>query len=56
MGETITVSAAVGAFPLDDGSSDAAVVATLLPGAYTVQVFGVGDTTGVALVEIYVIP
>ncbi len=56
VGETIAVSATVGAFVLDDGSSDAAVVATLLPGAYTVKVFGVGDTTGVALVEIYIVP
>ncbi len=33
-----------GAFPLDLGSTDAALVATLGPGAYTVQVRGVGTT------------
>lgn len=33
-----------GAFPLDLGSMDAAMVATLGPGAYTVQVRGVGTT------------
>ena len=43
----------VGAFALDGGSQDAAVLATLDPGTYTVKVSGVGDTTGVALVEIY---
>jgi hypothetical protein len=43
----------VGAFPLPPTSRDAAVVTTLVPGAYTVQVSGVGGTTGVALVEVY---
>ena len=37
--------------PLDDKES--AIVATLTPGAYTAIVRGVGDTTGVALVEVY---
>ncbi|RKX33899.1 MAG: hypothetical protein DRP71_08860 [Verrucomicrobia bacterium] len=54
--ETTAATAVVGAFDLEEGSGDAAVVATLLPGAYTVKVFGIGDTTGVALVEIYIIP
>ena len=35
------------------GSKDAAVVITLQPGLYTVHVTGVGNTTGVALVEVY---
>lgn len=43
----------VGAFPLPPTSRDAAVVTTLSPGSYTVQVSGVGNTTGVALVEVY---
>jgi hypothetical protein len=43
----------VGAFPLPLSSRDAAVVATLAPGNYTVQVNGVGGTTGIALVEVY---
>jgi hypothetical protein len=48
-----TTSARVGAFPLPTGSKDAALLATLQPGVYTVQVTGVGNTTGVALVEVY---
>ncbi len=47
------VSWAVGAFPLAADSADAATVVVLKPGAYTVQVWGVGGTTGVALVEAY---
>ena len=37
--------------PLDD--KEAAIVATLPPGAYTAVVRGPGSTTGVALVEVY---
>ena len=47
---------AVGAFQLPAASRDAAVLATLAPGNYTVQVSGVGGTTGVAIVEIYDVP
>jgi poly(beta-D-mannuronate) lyase len=43
----------VGAFDLDAVSKDAALLVTLPPGAYTAQVSGVGNTTGVALVEVY---
>ena len=32
---------------------ESAIVATLTPGAYTAIVRGAGDTTGVALVEVY---
>jgi hypothetical protein len=46
-------SARVGAFALPAGSRDAALLITLQPGAYTVLVTGVGDTAGVALIEIY---
>ncbi len=53
---TAAVAARVGAFALANGSKDAAVVVTLPPGAYTVQASGVGNTTGTALVEIYVVP
>lgn len=42
-----------GAFPLSAGSRDAAAVIWPATGAYTAQVRGVGDSTGVALVEIY---
>ena len=45
--------AANSGFPLPAGSKDAALLLTLNPGTYTVQVSGVGNTTGVALVEVY---
>jgi hypothetical protein len=47
---------AVGAFALSDGSNDAALIATLPPGNYTVQVVGDKSAGGVALVEIYEVP
>jgi hypothetical protein len=47
---------AVGAFALPAGSRDAAIVATLAAGTYTAIVSGVGNTTGTALVEIYIVP
>jgi sugar lactone lactonase YvrE len=48
---------AVGAFDLDsDASKDAALLATLQPGAYTVHVTGANAGIGVALVEIYELP
>lgn len=46
----------VGAFALPATSRDAALLATLQPGNYTVQVSGVNNTTGTALVEIYEVP
>jgi sugar lactone lactonase YvrE len=47
----------VGAFALNAASKDAALVVTLQAGKpYTVQVSGVGNTTGEALVEIYALP
>jgi hypothetical protein len=47
----------VGAFPLaSTGSQDAALLVTLPPGLYTAQVRGVGETTGVVLLEIYEVP
>jgi probable HAF family extracellular repeat protein len=48
--------AQVGAFALPLGSQDAALIATLTPGNYSVQVSGVGSTTGIAIVEIYEVP
>lgn len=50
---TAALSAKVGAFALTAGSGDSAVVATLPPGAYTAQVAGTNNSTGIALVEIY---
>ena len=47
---------AVGAFALPAGSKDAVIVATLPAGAYTAVVSGVGNSTGTALVELYVVP
>jgi hypothetical protein len=46
----------VGAFELTAGSRDAVIVTTLNPGTYTAQISGVGNTTGVALVEVYELP
>ncbi len=46
----------VQAFPLSTGSRDAALLLTLSPGAYTVQVSGVGGTSGAALIEVYEVP
>ncbi len=48
--------AQVSAFALPANSRDAALVTTLAPGGYTVVVSGVGNTTGVALVEVYELP
>ncbi len=52
----VTAAASVGAFALDGASRDAALLVTLGPGNYTVQVSGAGRTTGIALVEIYEVP
>jgi hypothetical protein len=43
----------VGAFALTAGSYDAALLVTLPPGNYTVQLSGVSNTSGVALIEAY---
>jgi hypothetical protein len=48
--------AQTGAFALPAGSRDAALLVSVAPGLYTVEVSGVGGTTGVALVEIYDAP
>ncbi len=44
-----------GAFPLVDGSADGALLVSLNPGGYTVKVEGKNGTTGVALMEIYLV-
>jgi glucose/arabinose dehydrogenase len=46
----------VGAFALTEGGADSALLATLAPGAYTLQVRGAGGGSGVALVEVYDLP
>lgn len=51
---TLTAAMAqAGAFPFPVGSKDAAMIVDLPTGAYTVQVSGVNNTTGVALLECY---
>jgi hypothetical protein len=42
-----------GAFALANGSRDAAMIVMLPPGAYTVQLSGVNNTTGIGIVEVY---
>ncbi|HZZ20398.1 MAG TPA: PQQ-binding-like beta-propeller repeat protein [Opitutaceae bacterium] len=44
-----------GAFALPMGSADAAMVATLPPGSYTLEMSGQNGTTGVGLVEVYLL-
>ena len=51
-----TTFTAVGAFQLDANSRDAALLTTLDPGTYTVQVRGADGGTGEALIEIYEVP
>ncbi len=47
---------AVGAFSLAAGAEDAALLVTLPPGAYTVEVKSKSESEGVALLEIYEVP
>jgi hypothetical protein len=44
---------AAGSFPFANGSKDAAMIVMLTPGAYTVQLRGVGNATGIGIVEVY---
>jgi hypothetical protein len=53
--EIAAEAVSTGAFALDENSKDAAMVLTLAPGTYTVHVSGVGDTSGIALCEVYVV-
>ncbi len=48
--------AATGAFALPSGSADAAMLATLPPGSYTLQLSGRNGSTGIGLVEVYLVP
>ena len=52
-GQIAATSAQVGAFPLPSGSKDAALLITLPPDNYTVEVTSLSNTIGVALVEVY---
>ena len=49
-------TATVGTFTLDPASKDSAVIVTLPPGLYTVQVGGANGVTGSALAEVYELP
>jgi cyclophilin family peptidyl-prolyl cis-trans isomerase len=46
----------IGISAYTDGSKDAALFVTLNPGVYTVHLSGVGNLTGVGIVEIYIVP
>jgi len=50
-----SVAAQVGAFPLDPAGADSAMLLTLDPGIYTIQVMGANGETGTALVETYAV-
>jgi glucuronoarabinoxylan endo-1,4-beta-xylanase len=54
--QTAAISASVGAFALNSNSKDAALLLTLSPGLYTVQVTSVSGQTGVTLLETYDVP
>ncbi len=55
--EIANTAASVGAFNWANPSSrDSALLVTLPPGAYTAQVSGASNDTGVALVELYEVP
>ena len=46
----------VGAFTLEGGSADCALLITLQPGAYTMQIDDTEGETGNVLAEIYLVP
>ncbi len=51
--EVASFSAQVGAFALATGSADSALVATVGPGDYSVELTGEGATSGIGLIEVY---
>jgi hypothetical protein len=58
-GGTTALTAAmtqVGAFAIPPASKDAALLATLQPGSYSVQVSAPTDTVGLVIAEVYVLP
>ena len=56
-GQLVTAGARVGAFSIGNApSKDAVLLITLSPGSYTVQVSGVNNTGGLAIVEVYEVP
>ncbi len=55
-GDVLAAARQAGAFALAAGSRDAALLVALRAGAYTARIGGVAGATGVALMEIYVVP
>jgi hypothetical protein len=51
--QVVSVTAALGGFPLTAGSRDAALLTMIGVGAYSAQLSGADGGTGVALVELY---
>lgn len=51
-----TATATVGGFALPEGSGDAAVLISLDPGAYSVQIADTAGRSGVSLAEVYEVP
>ncbi len=49
-------AAQVGAFPLTEGSRDAAVLFVAEPGGYTVQISGGDGSSGIVIAEVYELP
>ena len=54
--ELINAADSINAISLETGASDAAILITLAPGAYTLHVTSADGSTGIALAEIYEIP
>lgn len=52
----VAAQSAVHAFGLQDGSTDSAVLVSLMPGIYTVQASGADAAGGNVLVEVYEVP
>jgi hypothetical protein len=52
----VAATARVGAFPLDSARSDSAMLVSLPPASYTIQVSGADGGSGIALVEVYEVP
>ena len=52
----ISAESSTGAFALDAGSADTALIASLPPGSYTFEVTSASNSTGEALGEVYELP
>jgi hypothetical protein len=50
------LSGEIGAFPLEVGSKDSAILVNLMPGPYTLHIRSADDTAGVSLLEVYEAP